>query len=304
MFIYNQNLSEVAVLLNLNGQDGDYHGPCPSCGYKSGFSMSEKSGKTLVYCHAGGCNHTEIFGAIRKVTSNQVPLYNAAISATPAKSLQRAYLENNQPAIDCDKKVEYIQNLWSKAVDPKKTLIEKYLLKRGITIPIPPSIKFLAECGHSPSGDSFPVMVAKATNGINDEPLALHRTYLKSDGSGKADVNPNKMILGQVNGLGIYLAPLDKVMAVTEGIENALTIYQETGISTVAALSAVGIENLVLPPQVKEIIICADNDPVGIKSANIAAKKWSQENRRVKIATVPENGHDFNDYLTQSGGLQ
>ena len=63
-----------------------------------------------------------------------------------------------------------------------------------------------------------------------------------------------------------------------------------------AALSAVGLERLVLPELVAEVVIAADNDPRGVQAANVAAARWQAEGRMVRIA-LPPAGQDFNDVL-------
>jgi hypothetical protein len=39
-------------------------GECPCCGYR-GFTVTEKDGRTLFYCHAGGCTQGEIMSVLR-----------------------------------------------------------------------------------------------------------------------------------------------------------------------------------------------------------------------------------------------
>ena len=62
-------------------------------------------------------------------------------------------------------------------------------------------------------------------------------TLLKPDGSGKANAKPGKLIIGSPRGLPIVLAPPNDLlgMAVTEGIEDGLTVHQATGLGVWAA---------------------------------------------------------------------
>jgi putative DNA primase/helicase len=69
---------------------------------------------------------------------------------------------------------------------------------------------------------------------------------------------------------------------------------QATSIPTWAALSAAGMQALVLPREVREVVIAADPDPVGIKAARLAAHRWHTEGRAVRIIKPPQ-GFDFND---------
>ena len=283
------NASELSHSLNLKCQNGTHHGPCPSCGYKSGFTLDEKNGKLLFYCHAGGCSFEEIITAIKYHSP-------AAISAIPAIVNYREYFKNLSIATGCDSKAQFIKKLWSESEPVEDTIVEAYLKNRGITGNIPKTLRYLKSCFHSPSQANYPAMVAKVTD-VNGQLMAVHRTYLKPDGSGKAVIEPNKMILGLVKGCGVYLSGIANTIAVTEGIENALVIQQTTGISTIAALSAVGITNLILPAQVQFIIICADYDKVGLQAAYNAAKKWNTQGKTVKVVTPPKIGMDFNDWL-------
>lgn len=54
--------------------------------------------------------------------------------------------------------------------------------------------------------------------------LAMHRTYLRRDGSGKADVEPTKAMLGKVMGGAVRLTDTSGPLVVAEGIETALSL--------------------------------------------------------------------------------
>jgi putative DNA primase/helicase len=84
------------------------------------------------------------------------------------------------------------------------------------------------------------------------------------------------------------------MIAVTEGIESGLSYQEATGTPTWAAMSALGIKQLILPDEVQHVVIAADPDPVGIMAAHAAARRWLAEGRRVSIARPPP-GLDFND---------
>ena len=69
---------------------------------------------------------------------------------------------------------------------------------------------------------------------------AVHLTLLKPDGSGKADVEPNKIMVGSPGARPIVLAPPNDLLAlaVTEGIEDALSAHASTGLGAWAAGAA------------------------------------------------------------------
>src|SRR6185295_18207730 len=83
-------------------------------------------------------------------------------------------------------------NIWNASVPAPNTLVEVYLGSRGITVPIPASLRFHAALKHTPTGTVLPAMIALIT-GSDGAPIAIHRTYLARDGKGKADISPAKM---------------------------------------------------------------------------------------------------------------
>jgi hypothetical protein len=95
---------------------------------------------------------------------------------------------------------------------------------------------------------------------------AVHLTLLRRDGSGKAEVERPKLFVGSAN-LPIVLAPPNDLngMAITEGIEDALTVHQATGLGAWAAGAAGRMPALTdtLPRYIECVTVCADDDPAG-----------------------------------------
>ena len=122
--------------------------------------------------------------------------------------------------------------------------------------------------------------------------------------------NP-KMSLGSVAGGCIRLwrgasrkplaqAPEGEVVAIAEGIETALSVVIACPeLRVLAAVSLANMGNLPLPPTVREVIICADNDVANEAAARAlerAADRYAEQGRNVRIARPPV-GKDFNDTL-------
>lgn len=276
---------------NLKRERNGYTGACPSCGYPSGFTVSEKGNHVLLYCHAGGCTYKEI------------------VSTLQAKALW-GYSTPQTPRVRCEsgktaKTQAVAQTLWAQSQSAQGTLVESYLRCRGITCPIPDSIRFLPHAKHAPTGQYAPVMLAKVTHWKGAPLVAVHRTYLKPDGTGKLDHAQAKMILGPVQGCAVHFAPAGERLAIAEGLETGLSVWQSTCIPTWAALSCGGIQGLVLPPLplALDVVICADHDPPGLNAAYKAAEQWTLQGRRVKVVKPPQAGQDFNDMLRQGGQL-
>jgi hypothetical protein len=175
------------------------------------------------------------------------------------------------------------------------TPIKTYLHSRGINLVAPDAVRFHPRLNH-PSGGTWPGMVALVARGHDGEPLAIHRTFLAHDCTGKAPVTPQKMMLGPCRGGAVRLAiPSGKLM-VGEGIETCLAVMQATGSSAWAALSTSSLCALQLPADIRDVIVLADGDDTGEAAALDAARRWKREGRTVRIAHPPP-GLDFNDVL-------
>jgi phage/plasmid primase-like uncharacterized protein len=156
-------------------------------------------------------------------------------------------------------------------------------------------LRFQALLKH-PSGVLLPAIVALIQS-ADGQFTAVHRTWLRTDGKGKAEVKKNKMMLGTTSGGAVRFAKPSARIAVAEGIETALSIAQaRPDLSVWAALSTSGLRALELPSIVREVIICADNDEPGRAAAEDAAKRFYREGRLVRVAK-PGATNDFNDLL-------
>jgi len=275
----------IARSLALKRSGHEYVGACPSCGYRAGFSVTERDGTLLVHCAVNKCDWTAIRGALVKLG-----LMREEPAQMPAKP--RAKKDTGEQA----------RGLWNRSVPAATssgatTLVVDYFRSRDITTSIPSHvIHFVPDCWHR-SRVKAPAMVALVEHQVNG-PVAVHRTWLKPDGTGKADLDPNKMTLGPSDGAAIRLAPIgpNGELGVAEGVEDARSYMQLKGIPTWSALTAGGIERLILPPEARLIYIALDNDAVGLKAAQAAARRWLGEGRRVFFAKPPI-GKDWNETL-------
>jgi hypothetical protein len=189
--------------------------------------------------------------------------------------------------------------MWERAQPASGTVVETYLRARGYLGPIPIALRYVT--GRHPSDEQLHPMMLAAAMLSADPPkiVGVHRTFLREDGSGKTSLIPDKMSLGDLRGAGVPLSPLGPKVAVSEGIETGLSVQQATGIPTYAALSAAGMQALILPAGVREVFIAADLDNVGMNAAHAAARRWHAEGRIVRIVEPPE-GLDFNDLARQA----
>jgi hypothetical protein len=188
------------------------------------------NGKILVHCHAG-CEQEHVIAALRArglwPENCPQPSRRSALHATPT----------SQPARDDAKRTEAGLAIWNASISSDGSLVATYLATRGLYLPLPPTLRFHAGLKHR-SGGIWPAMVALVTRGVDDVPLAIHRTFLARDGSGKAPVDPQKMMLGPCRGGAVRLAPPGDVLMVSEGIETSFAAMQARGLPAWAALRA------------------------------------------------------------------
>ena len=92
----------------------------------------------------------------------------------------------------------------------------------------------------------------------------VHLTLLRPDGSGKADVQPNKIFVGPSKGWpSVIASPTNSLgLAITEGIEDALSLHQALDIGVWAAGAANRMPSLasLVPADVKRVTVYAHND--------------------------------------------
>ena len=177
-------------------------------------------GKVLVKCFAG-CSQANVIAALRRrgLWHGQ----RIAIEATPV--VQENDTRRLTHPNECS---DVALGLWRSSVPAKGTLAETYLASRGIFLPVPDALRFNCALRH-PSGGHWPAMVALVTHGVDGTPLAVQRTFLARDGSGKAPVEPERMMLGPCRGGVARLGDPGEVLLVGEGIETCLAAMQATG---------------------------------------------------------------------------
>jgi hypothetical protein len=245
-------------------------------------------GKVLVCCHAG-CAQNAVIAELR-----QRGLWGEQGLGRPKHSDSKPAAPVKPDHEDAERSTSALK-IWQSTRPADGTVVETYLRSRGLHLPPPETIRFHPDLKH-PTGDRWPAIVALATRGVDNEQVAIHRTFLARDGRGKAPVQRQKMMLGPCRGGAVRLAPASDLLMVGEGIETCLAAMQASGHPAWAALSTSGLAALELPDDVREVIVLADGDAAGEAAAHKAALRWKREERRVRIARPPR-GLDFNDLL-------
>lgn len=186
--------------------------------------------------------------------------------------------------------------LFDQATSAEGTSAETYLRSRGITIPIPPSIRF-AWLHYKGLGEG-PCLVA-ALQDKAGEITGVQRTFLLPDGTGKAQVAKPKLSLGKVSGSAIQLEPsfVTGEAVVCEGLEDGLSLAQLAGAAVWVAAGASMLPQMDLPASVTSVIIASDNDAAGMLAAKKAANAFFGRGLPVRLFRPLDGFKDFNDEL-------
>ncbi|WP_339690088.1 toprim domain-containing protein [Celeribacter baekdonensis] len=275
--------------------------PCPICQPEGrrdqrGLSLSDSAGRLLVHCHKSGC---DVLRDLQARNLTDAPRDRAPYD--PEEAQRRKAEERKREA----KRLKTAHDLFAEGVSCEGTAAQAYLEGRGIMgmrfNRIARTLRFHPSALHGASGQRLPAMLAQI-RGPKGEPLGLHRTFLKPDGSGKADVEPQKMMLGPSSGGAVRFGPDNRVIALAEGIETALSVSQASRLTVWATLSTSGLKGLILPPPpvAEVIVIAADHDPAGISAAEQTAERLEREGRAVSVIYPRAPGSDFNDLLSEA----
>ncbi|MXO85232.1 virulence-associated protein E [Altererythrobacter aurantiacus] len=204
------------------------------------------------------------------------------------------------PANDEGDRTEEARSIWRNAVPATGTPVEAYLRWRGISIPIPETIRF-ARLQYGKRGREYPCLVAVVT-GPDNRLCGIQRTYLADDGRGKADVPKPKLSLGRVRCGAIRLAPVSRHLTVCEGLEDGLSLQEAIGGPVWVACGASNLPSMRLPDFVRDVAIGGDNDASGRAAAENAARTMSARGHGVRVFYPSPPHKDFNEELKESRG--
>jgi len=252
----------------------------------------------VLKCHAG-CTTRAVIAALR-----QRGLWPGAGQVTPQVSILQRREREEQTRQRQEKQRAEVAALWRRAGAIGGSLAERYLRGRGITIPLPPTLRYLI-LKHPGTGLPLPCMVAAVTDRAAASPVAAHRTWTKLDGTAKAPVTSPRMLLGSPGSGAIRLAPAGDTLGLAEGIETGLSAMQLFAIPVWCAINDTRLPALELPAEAERIVIFADHDRVdpkqgfspGLQWAERAARIYRAQGRTVAIKAPDGEGQDWNDML-------
>lgn len=189
---------------------------------------------------------------------------------------------------------------WASARDVAGTPAEIYLRSRGITGPLPWSVRFTyaplrfdKKTGRA-AGPRLPALIFACQN-ASDKIVGVQRVFLTRDGQKAAMRNP-KLSLGQTRGCAVRLGPVARRIILCEGPEDGLTLRQRYPSESVwIALGTGGLPFVELPDEVEEVALGGDNNPPGKAAILAGSEAYTEQGRRVRPFFPAPEFEDFND---------
>lgn len=221
---------------------------------------------------------------------------------------------------------------WDESHPAGCTDVELYLAGRGIDVRlidgVPPSVRYHRALFHSESGRKLPAMVC-AIQMPDRRVCGIHRTFLQKVTADeapeaaramerlglptkygvvvKARVKAAKKMAGVSKGGAIRLAPVGEKLIIAEGIETAFSVMPALKLPAWAAMSLTNLAEQVIPPEVQEVLLCADGDNKDKEAAErqlqLAVRAYQKQGVNVRVMRAPD-GMDFNDVLLHGHQMQ
>lgn len=248
-------------------------------------------GQFLAHCHAG-CSFKNIIDALRD--KGLLPYEDSSLYQKPVTTEVKQEANSNSP---------YARDLWTHSHQIQGTVGEVYLQSRlGDNLTdIPITLRFLPSLNHKYSRQDYPCIIAAVTHYPDKTVTALLRIYLAHDGSGKAPVSPNKMMLGNCKGGAIRLSAATEELIVCEGLEDGLSLMIALNKPVWVAGSASLLEHVIMPalPLASTVYLAQDNDVAGELGIKKLGNRLYAEGRDVNILKPPMAYKDFNQIFQE-----
>ena len=293
------NILTVAIKrgASLRRAGGEWVGPCPVCGGRDRFSIN--IGKGLFNCR--GC---QVGGDVVKLVQHLDACdVGAAIAQftgqASVSSVRRLEWREPQARIRAREfsEVEHFaaRAIWDGATDPRGTVGEEYLRRRGLQLPP----EWAGEVVRFHDALYFdmrrlPGLVALFRDALTDAPRAIQRIFLEKNGE-----RAGRRVLGPVRGAAIKLdgdAEVVEGLCIGEGLETCMAA-RALGFKPVWAVGSAGaIQTFPVLPGIDalSILLETDDDGANERAALECARRWAESSREVLLVTPLLVG-DMND---------
>lgn len=261
--------------------------PCPICAGK----LQVKDGEVglLAWCYGAGCSFSTIVRELRN---------RGLVGDAPRPMSPRPPPRVRPPPADD------LMAMWHRCrLVEHGSVAAIYLLRRGCALPHPDGDLRWAPVLRHPSGHVGLALVGLVTHVETAVPMTAHRTWVASDGSGKAALERPRLLWPGLPKAGgcIRLWPDAEVtmgLCVAEGVESALAAARGFG-SAWAALDAGNLAEFPMLAGIDALTIVADHDAAGRAAAERCAARWAAAGREVRVWRVgapAQQGSDIADW--------
>lgn len=277
--------------------------PCPMCGGKDRFRFDDKDRRGTYICNQCGAGDgmklaVEVTGRKFAEVAAQIDgiLGNIKPDAGPAKQ-----------ELGDEDRVRILREAWasSQPIQPGD-LAHKYLATRKVEELIYPKAMRFHPAMRDGEGGIRPCMIAMV--GVYGEKkfATMHRTFLKPDGSGKAEMaSPRKLMPGTLpDGACVALSSYTGgPLGIAEGIETAMSASALFDMPVWAAINSNMLAKWWPPEGCEEVAIFGDNDPKfgGQAAAYSLAHRLAVKGIAVTVHIPALAGEDWNDVHLRGG---
>lgn len=270
------------------------HAPCPACGGRDRFRFDDQDGRGTFFCSkCGSGDGFALLGLVKGWSFKNSAAEVERIAGMIKPGTTKNRLGNTDKLAVC-------KRIWSESVpvadgDP----VHSYLVRRISIKNVPACIHFHPDLPYRHDDGTttrHPAMLAKVQDAIGNG-VAIHRTYLTTDGS-KANVPTVKKVVGSLPpGAAVRLMTTHGCMGIAEGIETALAASMLFSLPVWAAVSATGLERWTPPTGTKHLTIFGDNDTshTGQASAFLLAKRMHSVGITADVRIPTRPGSDWAD---------
>jgi hypothetical protein len=243
------------------------------------------------------------------------------LATEKAKARKAAAANIEEAKAKAEKNRRRALQLYISAAPYPGTLAETYLCSRAIDfraagLAAPGSIKFQAASYCAETQSKLPAMVAPIIH-ADGRQLGTHRTYLQSNGNGKATLLEAKKSIGKYQGGFIPLwkgehrcsmgqLPPGVPIYVSEGIEDGLSVaLARPSLRVIAGVSLSNLGRLELNPANPLYILGQRDEKMqAIESFASAVARLQERGHEVFLIYPPLGVKDYNELLQRDGAEQ
>jgi putative DNA primase/helicase len=239
----------------------------------------------LFHCFAG-CDQQSVLAALAREGFEAPALFSGSATI-------------NEPESTSTRKPSAAAlRIWRDAQPLRASPAKAYLESRGI-LAASSALRFHPRTPLGPKGRTrfLPAMIAAVS--LDEGPIAIHRTFLSTEASGKAGFDKPKRALGALGEAAVRLfAPASGQLGLAEGIESAMSAYALTGIPVWATLGNERFGLVSVPESVAELHLFVDHDAGGELAASRGLAAHARDARTIQVRKPSSSDTDWNDELT------